>query len=305
MTSKPALSIVIPTCNRAKFAADVVASIMSSGPRSSFEVIVVDDGSSPSVNLPGFPHTRVLRQSNLGLNAARNAGVAASGASIVAFLDDDVWVDSGWVDAVLDCFREAQIGAMGGRISLAIEGTHPTWLDLDHFGGYLSRLELGKVRAEMKVTELPFGANCAVRRHVFDQVGGFANGLDRKGESLISGGDVEFFARVRRAGYAIIYEPFAGVRHRVSKERLTTRYFERRAFGQGETDVLLQAVSSGPETITHTRRRDLARALVKMLLAVPERRRLRQRLWYQYVRGRRAAVRRYRHGPSPSVDHRR
>jgi GT2 family glycosyltransferase len=289
--SKPELSIVIPTYNRAVSAAETVENIMiAGGSRSACEVIVVDDGSFPPVDLPCFPTTFVLRQSNLGLNAARNAGMARARAAVVAFLDDDVRVDSGWAQAVLDCFEDPQIGAMGGRIALDLEGDCPSWLDLDQLGAYLSRLELGTVRREMTGNELPFGANCAVRRQVFDQVGGFADALDRTGDSLLSGGDVEFFARVRRAGHAITYDPTAGVRHRIGKERLTIEYFERRAFGQGQTDVVLHAINTGAPPLSQTRRRDLASAVTKMLLGVPGRRRIRQRLWYQYVRGRRDAA---------------
>jgi hypothetical protein len=118
----------------------------------------------------------------------------------------------------------------------------------------------------------------------------------------LSGGDVEFFARVRRAGHAITYDPAAGVRHRVGPERLTRRYFDRRAFGQGQTDMLLQVLTSGAGAMTPTRRRDLANALVRKLLVLPRRRRARRRLWYHYIRGRRAALRSYQQRARPFED---
>jgi FkbM family methyltransferase len=64
-----------------------------------FDVIVVDDGSSPPVRVhdAGDPQTRVLRTPGIGPGQARNAGVRAATSDVVLFTDDDVVVDPAWV----------------------------------------------------------------------------------------------------------------------------------------------------------------------------------------------------------------
>ncbi|MFO7708553.1 MAG: glycosyltransferase [Desulfobacterales bacterium] len=92
---KPAVSVVIPTYNRAWCLAEAVGSVLSQEFRS-FELIVVDDGSTDDTPrlLAGYGDAvRTLRQENRGVSAARNAGIDAARAELVAFLDsDDLWL---------------------------------------------------------------------------------------------------------------------------------------------------------------------------------------------------------------------
>lgn len=97
MTARAA--VVIPTYNRAAFLASAVASALAQT-LGEIEVIVVDDGSvddTPAViaSLAARdPRVRPQRQPNRGLAAARNLGLTAVTAPLVAFLDDDdLWTD--------------------------------------------------------------------------------------------------------------------------------------------------------------------------------------------------------------------
>lgn len=88
----PTLSIVTPSFNRAKLLPRTWRSIACQS-EARFEWIVVDDGSddaTPEV-VQGFsdPRIRLIRQSNLGCNAARMRGEKESTAPFVLFLDSD------------------------------------------------------------------------------------------------------------------------------------------------------------------------------------------------------------------------
>src|SRR4051812_3607450 len=86
--------------------------------------------------------------------------------------------------------------------------------------------------------QLPFGANCAIRRERCLALGGFRPGLDRVGDSLVSNGETELFGRLRASGGSVHYAPSAVVTHRIPSQRLTRPWLRRRARAQGTSDTL-------------------------------------------------------------------
>lgn len=93
----PRVSVVIPAHNRAGVIGAAVDSVLRQSLQAT-EILVVDDGSSDgtadAASASGDPRVRVLRlEHNRGAAAARNAGVAAASADLVAFQDsDDEWL---------------------------------------------------------------------------------------------------------------------------------------------------------------------------------------------------------------------
>src|SRR5689334_19378444 len=92
----PRVSVIIPTRDRAELVVGAVRSALAQEDAVSVEVCVVDDGSEPPVALPDDLAARVALvrlDPARGASAARNAGLAATKAELVAFLDDDdVWL---------------------------------------------------------------------------------------------------------------------------------------------------------------------------------------------------------------------
>lgn len=89
------VSIVIPTFNRGWIVREANDSVLAQD-YPNFELIVVDDGStddtSAILNAYG-DRLEVIEQSNLGVSAARNRGIEASGGELIALLDsDDYWL---------------------------------------------------------------------------------------------------------------------------------------------------------------------------------------------------------------------
>jgi glycosyltransferase involved in cell wall biosynthesis len=90
------VSVIIPTYNRARKVARAVASVLYQT-YTDYELIVVDDGSRDNTGetLSLFPSRiiRLVHDGNRGVSAARNTGITASGAPLIAFLDsDDYWL---------------------------------------------------------------------------------------------------------------------------------------------------------------------------------------------------------------------
>ena len=95
LSKSPTVSVVIPTYNRGWILKEAVDSVLAQD-FADFELIVVDDGSTDNTQkiLDTFGRDIiVIHQSNQGVSAARNRGIAESRAQLIAFLDsDDLWL---------------------------------------------------------------------------------------------------------------------------------------------------------------------------------------------------------------------
>src|SRR5271155_4393165 len=105
----PPASIVIPTRSRNSYLEVALGSIVPQAGEYGAEVAVVDDaGASPGgaalaerFGVRYLPHPEPL-----GLNAARNTGVAGTSGRLVVFVDDDIRAAPGWLRALLEAARE-------------------------------------------------------------------------------------------------------------------------------------------------------------------------------------------------------
>jgi glycosyltransferase involved in cell wall biosynthesis len=88
------VSVVIPAYNRAHLLERCLDSVLGQT-LAADEIIVVDDGSTDNtvVTLKSMPpEVKLIQQANLGVSAARNAGISAARYDWIALLDsDDVW----------------------------------------------------------------------------------------------------------------------------------------------------------------------------------------------------------------------
>jgi glycosyltransferase involved in cell wall biosynthesis len=136
----PAVSVVIPTWNRASDVVGAVECVLAQeGP--DLEVLVVDDGSTDgtgealAARFPGEPRLRVIRQENGGTARARNTGLAAARGRYVALLDsDDRWLP-GYLAAQVEALERAPEAALavGDAYYVDREGrTQTTYLERVH-----------------------------------------------------------------------------------------------------------------------------------------------------------------------------
>ena len=102
-SDRPRFSVLMPVFNSAATVAASIAS-MRLQTVSDWELIVVDDGSTDDsvtvVSRTSDDRTRVLRQANSGVSAARNAGIRAARGRYIVLLDSDDLVLPGYLEAM-------------------------------------------------------------------------------------------------------------------------------------------------------------------------------------------------------------
>ena len=164
------VSVVIATHERPGLLARCVRALLRQDiPPQSYEVVVVDDGSSDAakrVTMQALtelaegrdrPTERYLHQPrNRGPAAARNVGWRAAAAPVIAFTDDDTVPDAGWLREGLAAL-DGGFDAVAGRIEVPLP-PEPTDYERD---------AAGLARAEFAT------ANCFVRRAALSAIGGF------------------------------------------------------------------------------------------------------------------------------------
>jgi glycosyltransferase involved in cell wall biosynthesis len=119
----PRLSVIVCSLNGAAGVDRCLRSLAVQTVRPSLELIVVDDGSADGTSDVARAHgAHVIRHpENRGLAAARNSGVAAAAAPVVAFLDDDCEAEPGWAEQLLAGYAD-RITGVGGPIRPVASG---------------------------------------------------------------------------------------------------------------------------------------------------------------------------------------
>jgi len=251
-------SVVVATRERPAALARCLESLLALS-HPTYEVIVVD-------NAPSTPATRELVTGDRfggrvtyvceprpGLGAAHNRGLDAAAGAIVAFTDDDVTVDPGWLLELAGGFeRTERVGCVTGMIVPAALDT-PAQLLAERLWGFNKGFQeltfdrdtdRGDILYPYTAGTFGSGANMAFDTRVLRRLGGFdpATGA---GTPARGGDDLAAFFAVVSAGYRLVYRPAAFVRHAHHADYAA---LERQAYGYGVglTAFLTKAVVDRP-----------------------------------------------------------
>jgi GT2 family glycosyltransferase len=185
---QPVLSFVIPVRNDAERLRRCLQSIAVTTTGLDSEVIVVDNGSTDaSVDVAREAGARVLVLPDYRVAGLRNRGAREAASDLVAFVDADHELGTGWADGALDSFREGTVEAVGALCHPPPGGT---WVQQMYDG--LRSHEPGR----HEVTWLGSG-NLIVRKRTFERLGGFD-------ESLETCEDVDLCGRIAESGGRLI-----------------------------------------------------------------------------------------------------
>jgi mycofactocin system glycosyltransferase len=241
---RASIATVVPVRDGGPELARLVAELVRDG-----EVIVVDDRSRDgSAEIARAAGARVVANAGApGPAGARNTGLAAVDGELVAFVDADCVVGSGWSAPLAGllagdprlALAAPRVRSLPGRSAVARYETGCSPLDL---GGDASLVGPGR-----RVAYLPSAALVG-RRSALQAVGGFD-------ERLTVGEDVDLVCRLLAAGWSARYAPDVEVRHR---PRPTASALARQRYGYGRSAATLQRLHPGAATPLRARRGTVA-----------------------------------------------
>jgi GT2 family glycosyltransferase len=232
----PRLSVTVAVCTRDR--PDDLATCLDSLARVEYddlEILVVDNAPSSEASRLLVERrggrVRYTREPRPGLDWARNRAIAEARGDVIAFTDDDVAVDPGWIRALVAAFGDdGTVAAVTGLV-LPAELETEAQVIFERYRsfsrGFLPRRVAAAGRGSVArrygaVGDYGTGANMAFRRSLFERLGGFDPALGA-GTPTRGGDDLEMFFRVLKEGCALVYEPRAIVRHRHRRGREALR----------------------------------------------------------------------------------
>lgn len=246
------VAVIIPTAGRSDRLARCLRSLQAVG-RRELEVIVVDN----SPHVPGteavvrearefLGSIRYVPEGRPGSSVARNRGVAESQADILAFTDDDVIVDRGWLDWLIAPLIDGKVGCVTGMV-LPVELETPAQKQFELYAGFSKGVS--RRRWDLRSREstdrflYPYwggvfgsGNSMAFRREVLLTSGGFDPALGA-GSLALAGADIEAMSAVVLRGLSLVYEPrsLCWHEHRRNDDALSRQVFN---YGVGLSAIL-------------------------------------------------------------------
>jgi glycosyltransferase involved in cell wall biosynthesis len=212
-------SIVIPAYNEQEHISATIASILAQDTdRSSYEIIVADNGSQDET-------ARAAREAGADLvvsetekkgpNAARQRGFIASRGSIIAFLDADCRVPRDWLERIGRAFDDPGLCAISGPYEYGFSGMQKKIDDVyERF--FLPRVP-GLLKAVFrKKAGVIIGGNFAARRNALERIGGIPY-------VPFWGDDATIAMRISRTVGTVLFDPDLRIKsspRRFQKERL-------------------------------------------------------------------------------------
>lgn len=226
----PLVSIIIPMRDRVEFLERCVVTLRSRTTYPAVELIVVDNGSiEPKTHeflasLEQQPSTRIIRdEGEFNFSRLNNHAAQRATGELLLFLNNDVEItDAGWLTEMVSHAMQPRVGAVGARlwypdgtlqhggVVLGLGGVaghaHPR-IPQSH-PGYFNRAWLQHQCSAVTA------ACVLVQRPVFQQLGGF----DER-NLAVNFNDVDLCLRILRAGFRVVWTPYANLIHNESGSR--------------------------------------------------------------------------------------
>lgn len=233
----PLVSVVVPIRNESCLIPGCLTSLLKQDyPKDRTEIIAVDNGSTDDSGqvIRRYP-VRCLFEAKVGAGAARNRGAREAQGELLAFVDADCELPSGWISRLVSVFeKEGGPRLAGGRTVSAGSSLIERFLDFRGRCFYTDRRS-----GQGRPPSLPWliTTNVMVRRELFEAAGGFE-------EALQPGEDADLSWRLLKAGVFPNFLPDLVVQER-RKSSFVEFYIKNFRVGRS-TYLLEQRYRGGP-----------------------------------------------------------
>ncbi len=237
----PKISIIIPNKDSHTLISTLLKGIYEGTDYANFEVIVVDNGTTDSATIelyqeyanrhPTFQFH--IRAAPFNFSRAINEGMARASGDHFLLLNNDVEIISpDWLDEMVQCLNYDDVGIVGAKllypdrriqhagVIVGFGGLAGHWYlnKPETFGGPMNRLHL---RSSMTCVT---GAVMLITRECAEEIGPW----DEE-NFAVAYNDVDYCCRAYKAGYRIVWTPFACLIHHESVSRGSDKSGESRA----------------------------------------------------------------------------
>ena len=219
LTSKPKVSILIPTRNNYDMIKRCIDSLEKKTNYSNKEILIIDnDSDCPKVKkyLQNIPYKIINYKGNFNFSKMNNFAAKQTSGDLLLFLNDDVKaIDSNWLDELVSICIQDDVGAVGPKLVFADSTIqHAGMVFLKTGAGFHPGMRLEKETSAynniinlMRDYSAVTGACLLVKKTVFDDVNGFDNDFD------VYYGDSDLCLKIINTGFRIIYTPFTELLH--------------------------------------------------------------------------------------------
>jgi glycosyltransferase involved in cell wall biosynthesis len=237
------LSFVVPAYNEEAYLPACLESILGQIDPGTCEIIVVNNASTDRTREVAlrYPGITVVDEPRKGLTFARQAGFAASTGALIANVDADSRLTTGWVAKVLATFAEAEASAASHRMLAAFSGPlvyydlTPRQRVLVHVFYMTAWTTYAINRYILRVGSMVQGGNFVVNRAAVEAIGGFNTAISFYGEDtdiarrLNDVGEVRFTFDLKMSSSArrLKSEGLLTMAARYSINYLWTTFFKR------------------------------------------------------------------------------
>ena len=237
------ISIIIATYNRPALLKSVLRSVLDQESNGEFdvEVVVVDNSADRSaertiheIAATSPIEIKYVSEARQNISLARNAGLAASNGTLIAFIDDDERASRHWLRSLVAAQQTFQADVVFGPVHPEFEGgVAPVWESAESFYDRDAGIATG--------TPVTLGGtgNVLIRRECFASSEPFDPAYGKTG-----GGDTDFFQRLSQAGFSAVWCAEACVTEFLPKTRCSQMYLFRRAFRSNQSFVRVERKNS-------------------------------------------------------------
>lgn len=250
VTMRPKISIIIPNRDSSRLMATLLKGIFERTDYDNLEVIVIDNGSKDPATLALYDEyasrftcfSYHIKEANFNFSRAINEGISHAAGEHFLLLNNDVEIiERAWLGELVDCLSYDNVGIVGAKLLYpnrriqhagvisGFGGLAGHWyLDKpEGFGGPMNRLHVRNSMTCVTGAVMLISGECARQVGRWDEEN-FA----------VAYNDVDYCLRAHKAGFRIVWTPFASLIHHESISRGSDRTGENRKRFEREKENL-------------------------------------------------------------------